>query len=76
MKILWFLLIVPLSIFFLILYNLYREWRNQKDLEKGWEIRDRIKEIRGEVEEEMKGKSPEEKAKVFNEKMKRFRNEG
>ena len=72
MKILWFLLIIPLFVIFFTLYNVYKEGKNRKELEKGWEVRDKIKEIREEVEKEMEGKSAEEKAKIFNEKMKRF----
>ena len=71
MKALWILIIlIPIAI---VLYLRWKEKRDSKRIQDEWDMKDRIRKVRKEVEEEMKGKSPEEKANLFNEKMKRFK---
>lgn len=70
MKYLWLLVLIPAGF---LAYLSISSWMKEKRLEREWEEKDRVKRVKEEVEEEMKGKSPEEKAKLFNEKMKRFK---
>lgn len=69
MTFLWLIIIIAgLSLAFFF----YREWRRNREIEKDDYIRDIKRKVKEEISEKMVGKTPEEKAKYFNEKMKEY----
>ena len=69
-NLIWILVILGgLGIGYIVLKDYFRD-RKAKKSNDLIEIKSRIKK---EIAEEFEGKSPEEKAKIFNERMKEFR---